>query len=1124
MKSGKSIFLAIVAMCLILVSASAQTTTGRIRGIIKDSSGALVSGAKVTVTNKSTAISKITQSSSQGEFLVSDLLPGDHKVSIEITGFKLLTLDDVRVELNQTTDVNAEMQLGITTEVVTVSAMGSELIETTTTTLSKGFSGRQLTDLAQTGVGGTSTSLGVNNLALLAANVTSSGGVGVGMGGSVGGQRPRNNNFMVDGIDNNDKSVTGPQIYISPENVAEFSLLTNQFSAEFNRSNGGQFITITKSGTNEFHGSAFSYFRNRHLNALDVQQKRAGIIRERIAGRESDFIPRSDFSRLGGNFGGPILKEKLFFFGGFERMQEGNAASPAGILAPTASGIALLKTLPGISSTNMEQFTKFVPVAPSVTKNIGVCAVTPTAEGVCPTGAGTVPIPVGLIQFAAPNYRKNNNFVINVDYTQSDNTQHRVRFNYNDNKAIDNTATFPNFYLQVPFNNKLFSYTLSHTFSPKVSNETRLAFRRSVARLPIPDIKYPGLDAFANIGLLDLGMDIGPNPNAPQFGIENNYQLVNNTTWLTGNHSFKFGVDFRNLISPQSFVQRQRGDYQYNSFEYFLRDLSPDFLGERTVGASPYYGNQKLFFPFVQDDWRIRSNVTLNLGLNYNYQQMPKGTKLQALNSISSVPGLIEFREPKAQKGNFAPKLGIAYSPSFESGLFGRLFGSNGQSSIRAGFSMGYDYIFDNLYILSLPPQTAQTRNVVGFQPNFLAGGGIPNTPVSNFPTPEIARANTSAFIPDQKVPYSITYTLSIQREIQRNWSIELRYLGTRGVHLFTQNRINNDPLVSAEKGGLPTYTNAPSQAQLDSLKLNLTQLLPGYINGEFISPEYRAVGFDANIISFLANGNSTYHGFSSQLTKRFSAGLQMTAAYTLSKLIDDTTAEVFSTLLNPRRVQDFRNMRAERSLSALHRPQRFVISSLYDLPFYKHGKGVVGKALGGFRVSGTLTFESGQFVTVLSGTDSNMNGDSAGDRSIINPNGKRGTSTTVRPLRNSAGDIVAYLANDPNAYFIQSGLGAIATSGRNNLQMPGINNLDFSILKSISITEGKRLEFQTNFFNIFNQAQFIPGSPNQGNAIATSAAAFRLVNTVGSPSFNKPDEIFSSNPRVIQLGLKFIF
>src|SRR5262245_29420412 len=351
----------IVLACM--VSTQAQVTTGNVRGIVQDPTGAVLAGAKVTITNKQTNVSATTQSTGQGEYRFNDLLPGEYTLTVETEGFKKLTLDDVRVELNQTTDVPAQVQIGAKNEVVVVSAGGTELVDTTTTTLSKGFNDKQVVELAQTNIGGAFGG-GVNNLALIAPNVSSSGGVGVGTGGSIGGQRPRNNNFVVDGVDNNDKSVTGPQIYVSPETVSEFSLLQNQFSAEFGRSNGGQFITVTKSGTNNYHGTGYAFFQNRYLNALDNSQIRDDFVREQnVAGKK--FMPRSDFGRFGGNVGGPIFKNKLFFFGGYERIQSGAAAGAGAIQTPTAAGFAALDRIPGLSATNLGVLKQYVPVAPA---------------------------------------------------------------------------------------------------------------------------------------------------------------------------------------------------------------------------------------------------------------------------------------------------------------------------------------------------------------------------------------------------------------------------------------------------------------------------------------------------------------------------------------------------------------------------------------------------------------------------------------------------------------------------------------------------------------------------------------------------------------------------------------
>src|SRR4051812_19811087 len=278
------------------LSANAQVTSGTVHGVVTDQNGAVVPNAKVTLSQKSTNIKQDAQASGAGEFSFTNLAPADdYVITVEAKDFKTLTLTQVRVQLNQVTDVPAQLTVGAIGETIEVTAGGAELVDTTTANLSKSFDSRQVVELAQTSQG----TNGVNNLALIAPNVSSSGGVGVGTGGSVGGQRPRNNNFILDGIDNNDKSVTGPQSYISPEEVQEFSLLQNQFSAEFARSNGGQFITVTKAGTNNFHGSLYGFFRNKKFNALDTQLKNAGITRAEN--------PRLDYFRGGANFSGPVF-------------------------------------------------------------------------------------------------------------------------------------------------------------------------------------------------------------------------------------------------------------------------------------------------------------------------------------------------------------------------------------------------------------------------------------------------------------------------------------------------------------------------------------------------------------------------------------------------------------------------------------------------------------------------------------------------------------------------------------------------------------------------------------------------------------------------------------------------
>ena len=1151
-------YLSVVILLLACVmSAHGQVTTGTVRGVVIDPNGAVVPNAKVTLTKKSTNNSLTTQTSGSGQFEFNNVQSGDdYTASIEAQSFKALALTDIKVQVNQITDLSAQLTVGAIGETVTITSAGTELIDTSTTTLSKSFSERQVVELAQTAVGGPFGG-GVNNLALIAPNVTSSGGVGVGTGGSIGGQRPRNNNFVVDGVDNNNKSVTGPQSYVSPEVVQEFTLIQNQFSAEFARSNGGQFLTVTKSGTNDFHGSTYGFFRNRYLNALDTRQIENGFVREKNGAPGTQFMPRSDWFRGGGNIGGPIIlpmfgeggpsiwkgTNRLFFFTSYERLQIGTAATPAGLTALTANGLATVSALPGISATNLGVYRNFVPVAQANNAGtINVCSVRPDLNGGCP--GSVLAVPVGTISLPPqPTFNKQNNFLLNIDYTQSQKTQHHGRFNMTNNVDVGLVAGFaglPIFNEAVPNPQRLFSYTLLHTFTTKLTNETRLAYRRSDASSPVTtSLRFPGLSdtTFPNIGLLDLGVDIGPNQNFPQTSVENNYQVLNNVSYLWGNHSLKFGGDFRKIISPQTFTQRSRGDYRYSESQFYFFDLRPDFIAQRSVGDVVYYGDQKILYTFVQDDWRVRPNLTLNLGINHSYQEMPAGTKLQALNSISSVPGLIDFHAPLSQKKNFGPRFGFAYSPEFQSGLLGRVFGDGGKSAIRGGFSMAYDYIFDNLPLLSLPPQAQQTIDVtqggVGangntllYTPSFLASGAIPNVLVPTANSAAAARAATSAFIDDQEVPYALTWTLSLQRQFLHDYSFEVRYLGTRGIHQLTQNRFNVQARVAPEFGrpGLPTFLQRPSQSQLDALNLTLDQIQARPI----ILPSFAAAGLtNAAMIGFLSNGNSTYHGASAQVLRRFSSGVQFTAAYTWSHLIDDTTAEVNSTVLSPRRVEDFQNLRRDRADSALDRRHRFVSSFMYEAPWFNRaGNGFARTLLGGWTLAGTFTAESGEKATVLSGIDSNNNGDSAADRAILNLNGVPGTGSTVTALTRTDGKIVGYVADNPNAQYIRTGSGAVSTAGRNTLQLPGINNLDFSLFKNFRFGEVRRIQLRADFYNAFNHPQYIPGSPNDVAPINTTGVG--QVNTLTpaniGTTFNRPERIFPSNARVVQMALRFDF
>jgi hypothetical protein len=956
-------------------------------------------------------------------------------------------------------------------------------------------------DLPLASIGQPGLNFGALNLSLLSAGVTSSGGVGVGIGPSVGGQRPRNNSFTVEGTDNNRKDVTGPVVYIPNESTSEFTLLQNQFAPEYGHSSGGQFNLIVRGGTNAFHGQIYEYFQNRNLNAVD----------QLLANQGTYTNPRYDQNRLGATIGGRFIKDKLFFFGSYEYNPLGLSSVPPGVFGPTAAGFAALSNVPGLYQTNLNILKQYLPVAPVASSLTLICPGVPSSNCAPDSSghgpAGSVPVPIGPLPLASPNYTNEYTWLYSMDYNISASDQLRGRIISNRITAIDNTPNLPQFFGLRPTHQYLFTLAEYHSFSPTLTDEFRFGYNRYNDRIPVPTPPYPGLDTFPNITIdNDLGIQIGPDPNGPQSTVLNTYELVNNASWVKGNHNFKFGFDGRDLIAPQQFTQRVRGDYDYSNLNQYLNDFSPDDLSERSLSISPYYGNQIALYFYANDNWRARPNLTINLGLRYEYTTVPEGERLQALNHVSDVPGVIVFNAPKSQLKNFAPRVGFAYSP-----------GTTGNTVIRAGFGMAYDVLYDNLGILSLPPQYSTTidTSLTANTPHFLQNGGI--LPIYSPPTtPAQARALTSAFVPNQVLPYSITWNFGIEHVFAKDYTFEIRYLGTRGIHLPVQTRLNRTSPVTPTHQ-LPTYLTQPTQAQLDALPLTLNALEAVPTNS------LASYGFMSNITSFQSWGSSTYNGLAVQGTRRFAAGLQFIAAYTWSHLIDNSTADVFSTILTPRRPQDFQNFAIDRSNSALDRRQRFSFSPVWDLPFFKNSENWWEKNLiGNWLYTATYIYESPEFATVQSGRDSNLNGDSAGDRAIVNPAGNPNRGTGVSALTNSAGQVVAYLANDPTARYIASGLGSFGNAGRNTLRINPINDFDMALVKKFSIRESVNIQFGVQAFNIFNHPQFVPGQLNNINL--TSLTSTRAFLVPGTHTFDNFSTVFSSNPRTLQLVARFVF
>jgi len=730
----------LLAICAGL--AYGQAIDGNVVGTVSDSQGAAVVGADVTATNVSTNVTASAKTNSAGEYRFDHLLIGTYRITAKMTGFKTIS-EQVEVQLNVTGTRNLTLSPGAATETIEVSGT-PPTIDTTTSQLQNTYEQKLIGDLPTV-----STGSGVINLSLLDAGVASSGGIGVGSGPSISGQRPRNNNFTVEGVDNNSKSVTGPLLQLPNDSVDQFTVLQNQFSPEFGHSSGGQFNQTIKSGTNSFHGRLYEYFQNRNLNAQDSQ-----VALSQVSQGIKPFNTRYDNNRFGGQVGGPIFKNKLFFFTDWEYNPIGNSTSSSGC-APTAAGYAVVAATPGTSSTNLSQFQTAVGAAPTQ-------APLPFGDSLCPAWAfgygdgvgGPGSVAIGDVGFSGANYQNTLTTVNSVDWDISQKDQVRGRYAYSKNNAIDFNAQLPSFWTITPTRYGLFTLSEYHNFTANLNNEARVGFNRYANTLPAGNFSFPGLGTYPNL-LVGIGESsgvlLGPDGNAPQFGYQNFYQLVDNISWVRGRHNFKFGAEYREYIAPQGFTQRVRGDYEYLFFNTYFSDLAPDYFGERSVGNSTYYGNQNMFYGFANDDWHIFKNFTLNVGLRYEFTQVPLAEKKwQPLNAVADVPGLINFSAPTAQKTNFLPRIGFAYSP-----------GSSGATSIRGGFSMAQDVLYDNLGLLTAPPEVQQTCDVGSPSPTcfwqntgFLAGGGLPfQATIPPITDPALARAVTAGYVPNQKLP-----------------------------------------------------------------------------------------------------------------------------------------------------------------------------------------------------------------------------------------------------------------------------------------------------------------------------------------------------------------------------------
>ncbi len=1165
----------VVVLSLVLsttLAGFAQGSFGEIRGTVVDSAGGAVTGASVEVRNQDTNETRTVTTNADGQFQVSSLNVGRYTISVASSGFANSIVQDVRVSVAFTTEQNVTLNPAGSSETVTVTSGDSATqINTNDQQLSTIIGNQKIQDLPL-------LSRDPSGLVLLApGTVQTDSGLG---GFSVNGSRERNNNFLVDGIDNNDTDVPGIPGGVATPNIdatEEFRVITGNFNAEYGRNTGAIVTTATKRGTNDFHGNAYVYWRSDKFAARDFFDTTG----------EADPLDRKQY---GGSIGGPILKDRLFFFFNYEgnRSSSGNqqfrvvptAALRTGIFTtPDFGTLDIRPTGANNQSGAVLGLGGNLPFSPTSLALLNSIFPLPNVPA---DGAIPAPLPGAfeLYQFGYIAKDKIDSIAGRLDFRINDSNTLTFSANYGNGDFAFGAPTFDTFddELRTPQIGGVYTFSLLSNFSSNIVNEFRAGMNRVDAQFNGPGdgsvsnaLNDAVRSAFSANGA-PVGTFGGPNAAAIDLflpftsittfstqGRKTGTTVVGDSlTWVKGNHTMKFGGEARFVFSngASNFSRQEALDFNitgtFGPDAGFAVDNDGNTLG---LGSGALISNylsfisgfvanqtQTQFFDkeglrvesddrryrtneyglFFQDSWRVRSDLTLNLGVRWEYNGVPYekngllsnlvyqnpsfetpagGFVFQTVGKNSDNPDIPLYDE---DWNNFAPRFGFAYSPSFDSGVLGKIFGGPGRSSIRGGFGIFYDRVFTNLFsnTSSNLPFSQSTLLFPFFdQPSFVVDslprvGNLTPTDTANdgdeltavlFPTSQ------NNLIQDKFVmPSSHSWNFGFQRDLGGNFLLEADYVGTRGYHLI---RTINAQMTSVERANLLTgSTNAVSS----SLRTN-------YLNGSLNT----AFGQNSAFL-ITSTGNSVYNAMQLRLTKtltneKYGLG-QLQAFYTWSKSMDDAADALVTGAGDrslPRDSSGFAGGPfAERGLSSFDARHRFVANFIYELPFLK-GMSWVDRAFGNWVFSGIYQVQTGYpFSVFVNGIDSQGTGLTARARYARNGLAANNADYSSQTDRNYTGP-AASLFQDPFDIALDGEQGDVA---RSSFEGPGFSKFDFSLIKRIPIREGMRFTVRADFFNLFNTVNFATPindllNPNFGLSLGTRGSP-RIIQFAGRFDF----------------------
>jgi hypothetical protein len=1064
----------LLSILLAAFTATAQTSRGTVSGTVTDPNGAVLSGAAVTLTNLQTNVSRDTTTSAEGFYRFDAVDPGTYSVKINSSGFSEVTKTNVPVLANQIADVSAQMTVGQQEVTIDVTAEAGALLQTESPVRGGNIEARRIVELPI-------SSRNPVSLALTLPGVSSNrGGFGADTF-SVNGARGRSNNFLIDGTENNDISIAGQGLQITnPDAVQEVSVQTSNFDAEFGRAGGAVVNVITKSGTNNYHGTLSYLLDSTRDDAITSSQSQDPAVQERghpLPGTEQWFA---------GTFGGPVLKNRTFFFGAYQQQRQLSTAQTR-LTTLSAAGRATLRSVfaPGASrNADLLLATTGGAVANASFFNVAL-----GARGAC---AAPCNIEFGSFFRSYPLFLRDNQTQVRIDHKVSDRDQLSARYLYDGQlapKASD--VSFEGFDADNVNRYQNFLVADTMVLSARTTNELRLAYDRLTLSFPLrandvastlPQLTIAGVRA--REGQAGSGSIIGVASGLPQGRVANNYIVQDTVTHARGSHTLRAGGEFLRQISRQSAPFNSRGTlvYQAGGGASAFANFADDFGG--AGGSATIDFGSPVYFPqlyrtalFGQDRWQVNADLTLTVGLRYEYFGTPfnslRTPAFTGLFNVDPVTRTGPFSQPnsvRADKNNFGPSVGLAYSPSYTEGLLGSLFGER-LTVVRMGYQIGYDSFFNNIAsnAQSSSPNiisTATTSQLSAANPRGLANlsQSFPLTarPVS----PLDAQTLIS---PTLVNPYYQRWSVGVQRQLPAKLVLDASYVGSKGTKLFINEDYN--PTVPPSSRITPEGVTTGLSGRLDNLQGART------VRGN--------------------SGTSIYHSGQFLLQRRFADNFTLSGSYTWSKLIDNGS-EVFATAIisggssNPQVPFILGGLRNERAVSLFDRPHRGVLTYVFETPWFRSQRGLGGHLLGGWELSGVTTFESGAPYTVTNGVDANGFSGSFPDRPNFNPFGRAGVRAV--PLTDADNCITGYVNPDAGdapvdpatAQYI--GLPAFVAGrtcsvqrsgnlGRNTARTPGTNLWNVNVLKRVNLSETKRFEFRTEFYNVFNHPNYLQGS-----------------------------------------------